>query len=153
MRRLFSLRPCSSPSAPTGRPRNLLARDPIGRFTPGDQGRLTTSPLRDIHRGNVGRLTPAWTWKPDEGPLKEYGTQPGNFQNTPLMIDNVLYVSTPYNRVVALEARTGRELWRYDPEPFKDGQPPQRDGLRAPRRRRMASATAIRAFSSTVAIA
>ena len=33
---------------------------------------------------------------------------PGNFQNTPLMIDNVLYLSTPYNRVVALDAETGK---------------------------------------------
>ncbi len=45
------------------------------------------------------------------------------------MIDDVLYVSTPYNRVVALDARTGRELWRYDPEPFKDGQPPNGTGF------------------------
>jgi quinoprotein glucose dehydrogenase len=95
----------------------------------GDQGATHYSPLRDIHRGNVSHLAVAWTWKPDEGPLKEYGTQPGNFQNTPLMIDNVLYLSTPYNRVVALEARTGRELWRYDPEPFKDGQPPNGTGF------------------------
>src|SRR5688572_8996442 len=95
----------------------------------GDQAATHYSPLRDIHRGNVGGLAVAWIWKPDEGPLKEYGTQPGNFQNTPLMIDNVLYVSTPYNRVVALEARTGREIWRYDPEPFKDGQPPNGTGF------------------------
>ena len=45
------------------------------------------------------------------------------------MIDDVLYVSTPYNRVVALDATTGRELWRYDPEPYKDGQPPNGTGF------------------------
>ena len=33
----------------------------------------------------------------------DVGTRPGMFENTPLMIDNVLYLSTPYNRVVALE--------------------------------------------------
>src|SRR5919109_3663628 len=87
------------------------------------------SPLADINRGNVSKLTVAWRWKPQEGPIKEYGVQPGNFQNTPLMIDNVLYVSTPYNRVVALDARGGRELWRYDPEPYKDGQPPNGTGF------------------------
>jgi glucose dehydrogenase len=95
----------------------------------GDPGGTHYSPLADINRANVSRLAVAWTWKPGEGPLKEYGTQPGNFQNTPLMIDNVLYVSTPYNRVVAIEARSGRELWRYDPEPFKDGQPPNGTGF------------------------
>jgi quinoprotein glucose dehydrogenase len=95
----------------------------------GDPGAMRYSPLSDIHRGNVGRLQVAWTWKPAERGLPEYDTQPGTFQNTPLMIDDVLYVSTPYNRVVALEAATGRELWRYDPEPFKDGQPPNGTGF------------------------
>jgi quinoprotein glucose dehydrogenase len=99
------------------------------RHYAGDLGATHYSPLADINRSNVSRLTVAWTWKPNEGPLKEYGVQPGNFQNTPLMIDNVLYVSTPYNRVVALEARGGRELWRYDPEPYKDGQPPNGTGF------------------------
>ncbi len=95
----------------------------------GDAGATRYSPLTDIHRGNVASLQVAWTWKPAERALPEFGTQPGTFQNTPLMIDDVLYVSTPYNRVVALEARTGRELWRYDPEPFKDGQPPNGTGF------------------------
>ena len=95
----------------------------------GDAGATRYSPLTDIHRGNVGSLATAWTWKPGERALPEFGTQPGTFQNTPLMIDDVLYVSTPYNRVVALDARTGRELWRYDPEPFKDGQPPNGTGF------------------------
>jgi quinoprotein glucose dehydrogenase len=95
----------------------------------GDQAATHYSPLTDINRSNAARLAVAWTWKPGEGPLPEYGTVPGNFQNTPLMIDNVLYVSTPYNRVVALDARTGRELWRFDPEPYKDGQPPNGTGF------------------------
>jgi quinoprotein glucose dehydrogenase len=95
----------------------------------GDLAATHYSPLTDINRGNVAKLAVAWRWKPHEGPLKEYGAQPGNFQNTPLMIDNVLYVSTPYNRVVALDARAGRELWRFDPEPYKDGQPPNGTGF------------------------
>ena len=95
----------------------------------GDPGATRFSPLDDIHRGNVTGLQVAWTWRPAERALPEYGTQPGTFQNTPLMIDDVLYVSTPYNRVVALDAQNGRELWRYDPEPFKDGQPPNGTGF------------------------
>jgi len=47
------------------------------------------------------------------------GTRPGNFQATPLMIGNVLYLSTPYNRVVALNADTGREIWSFDPRPTR----------------------------------
>ena len=95
----------------------------------GDHGAMRYSPLADVNRGNVTQLAVAWTWRPAETPLQEYGTEPGTFQNTPLMIDNVLYVSTPYNRVVALHAETGAELWRYDPEPYKDGQPPNGTGF------------------------
>ena len=95
----------------------------------GDSAATHYSALRDIDRSNVSRLSVAWTWRPGETALKEYGTEPGTFQNTPLMIDDVLYVSTPYNRVVALNAATGRELWRFDPAPFKDGQPPNGTGF------------------------
>jgi quinoprotein glucose dehydrogenase len=95
----------------------------------GDAGATHYAALADIHRANVASLAVAWTWKPEERALPEYGTQPGTFQNTPLMIDGVLYVSTPYNRVVALDAGTGKEIWRYDPEPFKDGQPPNGTGF------------------------
>jgi len=95
----------------------------------GDSGATRHSALTDINRANVNRLQVAWTWKPGERALPEFGTLPGNFQNTPLMIDDVLYVSTPYNRVVALDSTSGRELWRYDPEAFKDGQPPNGTGF------------------------
>ena len=70
-------------------------------------------------------LAPAWEWRPEEGPLEAFGTRPGNFQNTPLMIENVLYVSTPYNRVVALDAETGaREVARSIPRPTKTASRP-----------------------------
>ena len=39
------------------------------------------------------------------------------------MIDDVLYVVTPYNRVVALNAATGAQIWAYDPKSYEDGQP------------------------------
>ncbi len=73
-------------------------------------------------------LKPAWTWKTGETELKEYGTRPGMFEDTPLMIDDVLYVTTPYNRVVALNAETGAEIWSYDPKSYVDGQPPNGTG-------------------------
>jgi quinoprotein glucose dehydrogenase len=65
----------------------------------------------------------AWTWKTGEAPLEQYGTRPGMFENTPLMIDNVLYLSTPYNKVVALDAETGELKWSYDPKAYELGQP------------------------------
>ena len=38
------------------------------------------------------------------------------------MIDGVLYVTTPYNSIAALDAETGKELWRFDGEAYKLGQ-------------------------------
>jgi quinoprotein glucose dehydrogenase len=64
---------------------------------------------------NVGQLAPAWQWRTEERPLPN-GARAGSFQVTPLMINNVLYLSTPFNRVVALDAESGRQLWAFDPE-------------------------------------
>ncbi len=94
----------------------------------GDQGGTRYSRLTEISRENLSRLHIAWTWKTRETELTQYGTHPGAFENTPLMIDNVLFLSTPYNKVVALNAETGAVLWTYDPEAYKDGQPPNGTG-------------------------
>ena len=66
----------------------------------------------DITAANVGELEIAWQWEPNERPLEEYGTRPGAFQATPIMVNNVLYLSTMYTRVAALDAETGSKLWR-----------------------------------------
>ncbi|HEU5452467.1 MAG TPA: pyrroloquinoline quinone-dependent dehydrogenase [Terriglobales bacterium] len=93
-----------------------------------DPGAAKYSTLADINAQNVSRLKVAWTWKTGETALPQYGTRPGMFENTPLMIDGVLYLSTPYNKVVALDAESGRQLWSYDPQAYVDGQPPNGTG-------------------------
>ncbi len=98
-------------------------------FYGGDQGEQHYSPLDQINRGNIRGLRPVWQWKPDEAKSAEYQTQPGAFEATPLMIGGVLYLSTPYNRVVALDAASGRQLWAYDPKAYTDGQPPNGNGF------------------------
>jgi quinoprotein glucose dehydrogenase len=55
--------------------------------------------------------------------------RPGLFQATPLAVNDTLYLSTPYNQVVALDGETGRELWRFDPGAWRDGQPPNGTGF------------------------
>ena len=97
-------------------------------FWGGDPGGAHYSPLADINAGNVAGLRQAWVWKTGETALPEYGTRPGIFENTPLMIDHVLYATTPYNKVVALDPETGAELWSYDPKSYVDGQPPNGSG-------------------------
>lgn len=58
------------------------------------------SPLASIHRGNVSRLTPRWTFAPGGAGL----------QTTPVVIDGVMYV-TGAARICALDAGTGRQIW------------------------------------------
>src|SRR6266849_732989 len=62
------------------------------------------SPLTEITPANVSRLQPQWTF--------QTGTL-GKFEATPLMRDNVLYVTGPQNVAWALDARSGRQIWRY----------------------------------------
>lgn len=95
----------------------------------GDLAATHYSALAQITPANVSQLQQVWEWRPNEVPFAEYGTRPGAFQNTPLMIGGVLYVSTPYNQVVALDATSGREQWRFNPEAYVDGQPASGQGF------------------------
>jgi glucose dehydrogenase len=82
-----------------------------------DPGGMRHSPLTQVNRDNVGQLELAWTYR--TGELGTYGgTTLGSkaaFEATPLMVDGVLYLSTPTNRVIALDAATGVSRWVYDP--------------------------------------
>ena len=83
-----------------------------------DPGGMRYSPIRQINTANVKALKPAWTYQ--SGELKTYeGTNIGSkaaFEATPLMIEGVLYFSTPSNRVIAIDGANGKELWVYDPK-------------------------------------
>ena len=85
------------------------------------QGHTKYSTAEDITVANLDELEIVWQWEPDERPLEEYGTRPGPFQATPVMVGNVLYLSTMYTRVAALDAETGVELWTFDPRAYEGG--------------------------------
>ena len=70
----------------------------------GDYGNQRHSPLTQITPDNVARLGPRWTFQT---------ATLGNFETTPLFRDNVLYVTGPQNVAWAIDARTGRQIWRY----------------------------------------
>lgn len=63
--------------------------------------------LDQVNTVNVGRLRPAWYF--------EYDTTRGQ-EAEPIVVDGVMYVSTSWSKVYALDAATGRQLWFYDPE-------------------------------------
>ena len=86
-----------------------------------EQAQTKYSAAEEITAANVGELEIVWKWEPNEMPLEEYDTRPGPFQATPVMIGNVLYLSTMYTRVAALDAETGAELWVFDPKAYEGG--------------------------------
>src|SRR6187431_683663 len=104
----------SAPVAQQTPPPRLVTSQEILDGLPADGSRWLTfggnytnqrhSPLTQITPANVNRLVPQWTF--------QTGTL-GNFETTSLLRDNVLYVTGPQNVAWALDARTGRQIWRY----------------------------------------
>ncbi len=74
------------------------------------------SGLADITPANVASLEVAWTYRTGDVNDGEDGKAATAFEATPVMVDGVLYLSTPGSRVVALDADTGRHLWTFDPD-------------------------------------
>lgn len=73
----------------------------------GGKDRSLYSPLRQINRDNVSELEIAWTY--DTGSVGEY-------QANNLIVDGVLFTPTATRVIIALEAATGSELWKWDPQ-------------------------------------
>jgi hypothetical protein len=79
----------------------------------GDKGGTRYSPLTQIHRGNVGSLRFAWTYRTGDG-----GTGSGStIECTPIVAEGVMFVTScsPRPKVIALDAATGRERWTFNP--------------------------------------
>ena len=77
-----------------------------------DRGGERFSPLSGIDHDNVKRLAVAWEYSTGEAAVKM--TQSVSFEATPLVLNGVLYLSTPLGRVIALDAETGKERWVTD---------------------------------------
>ena len=111
-----------------------LASQPVGWPTPsGDPGAMRWSAVADVNRSNVNQLEVAWTWRTGERAVAaapgQKPARPGQFQASPVVIGDTMYVSTAYAAVAALNARTGEEFWRYDPEVWRGGQPSNGTGF------------------------
>jgi PQQ-dependent dehydrogenase (methanol/ethanol family) len=83
-----------------------------------DSGGSRYSSLRQITVNNVKELQRAWTYHTGEKPASSgpRGQRQVAFETTPLVIGGVLYLTTPANRVIALDAISGREIWTFDPQ-------------------------------------
>ena len=83
----------------------------------GDDGATRYSPLSEIDRSNVARLEVAWSYR--HGDVRSGWPDPFKataFEASPIVVDGRLIFSTPFNRVIALDPETGREIWTFDPE-------------------------------------
>ncbi|MGP8244201.1 MAG: PQQ-binding-like beta-propeller repeat protein, partial [Bryobacteraceae bacterium] len=74
----------------------------------GDNASSRYSKLKQIDRTNVGRLQVAWIYHSGDGK--------GNIEANPVIVHGTLYAPTPGRAVVAVDAVTGREIWRFLPE-------------------------------------
>jgi alcohol dehydrogenase (cytochrome c) len=73
-------------------------------LTNGDYNQLRYYPNRQINRTNVHRLRPAWIFQTE---VRE------SMETSPIVINGIMYVTTSFSHVYALDARTGQELWHY----------------------------------------
>jgi quinoprotein glucose dehydrogenase len=71
----------------------------------GSLGNAHYSPLAQINRGNVASLAQAWSFDTQET---------GGLQTSPIIVDAILYGITPTQKVFALNAATGKLLWKFD---------------------------------------
>ena len=93
---------------------NNTAKEPQNWLTyGGNYAAWRYSALDQINRNNIGKLSPVWTF--------QTGVVDGGLQCTPIVVDGVMYITSAWNRVFAINAVTGEEIWHYfhpKPEAF-----------------------------------
>jgi quinoprotein glucose dehydrogenase len=85
------------------------------------------SPLTQINRENISRLKVAWVFHTGDVSDGKGQQRRSGFETTPILVDGTLYLTTPFNRVIALDPETGTQRWAYDPK--IDGTGDYGDGL------------------------
>src|SRR6185437_6980733 len=85
-------------------------------FYAGDAGGSRYSALDQINTTNVAQLKPAWEIHTGDVSDGSDGRSKSEFETTPIVIGGTMYLTTPFNRVLALDPETGRERWNFDPK-------------------------------------
>ncbi len=81
-----------------------------------DAGGTRYSSASQIDRSNVSQLKVAWTYRTGALPHDEELDKKAAFEATPILVDGKLFLSTPYDHVIALNPETGAKLWEFDPK-------------------------------------
>ena len=86
-----------------------------------DAGGMRYSPLTQINRANVSNLKVAWTFHTGDISEASGRRKRSGFETTPLLVDGTLYLTTAFNRIIALDPETGQQRWAYNPQIDLDG--------------------------------
>jgi len=86
----------------------------------GNYSQTRYSPLKQIDASNVNRLGLAWSY--------DTGSLPGTLEASPVISNGTLYATVTWGVVFAVDARTGKELWRWDPQVGHQNFPPESAG-------------------------
>jgi quinoprotein glucose dehydrogenase len=80
-----------------------------------DPGGMRYSPLRQMDAANVGKLRVTWTFHTRDISDGSRGWKRSGLETTPILVDGTLYLTTAFNRVIALDPATGEQRWAFDP--------------------------------------
>jgi quinoprotein glucose dehydrogenase len=80
-----------------------------------DAGGTRYSAAQQVNRSNVAQLQLAWTYRTGAMEQQTEMVHKAAFEATPILVDNKLFLTTPYNRVIALDPQDGHKLWEYEP--------------------------------------
>ena len=81
----------------------------------GDPGGSRYSTASQISRENVAQLKVAWTFHTGASQLETRLIRKAAFESTPILFDNKLFLTSPYDKVFALDPATGEKIWDFDP--------------------------------------
>src|ERR1700757_3336916 len=81
----------------------------------GDPGGSRYSAASQITRENVAQLKVAWTFHTGASQLDTQLIRKAAFESTPILFDNKLFLTSPYDKVFALDPATGEKIWEFDP--------------------------------------
>src|ERR1700743_3258395 len=80
-----------------------------------DPGGMRYSSLRQIDPSHVAKLRAAWTFHTGDISDGSNGWKRSGLETTPILVDGTLYLTTAFNRVIALDPATGDQRWAFDP--------------------------------------